>query len=100
MNDKDFKIVLDNHTYILCKYLAGKGKIPAFSIQLIYKDVYEVARYDSKHGTPHKHEDYKRPKKTVWFHGQPNEIVLSLGLADLKGNYENYVDQYKRNYLR
>lgn len=102
MGDKYFDLWLSDYAHIDSHIHTVNGEVVHFSIQLIYHDgkqYHQIARYDSKHGTAHKHESYLKSQKVLWFTGQSNNNVLSLGMEDLKINYDTYIDLYRQNHL-
>jgi hypothetical protein len=59
---------------------------------------YEVIRFDSAHGCPHK--DILDPTgsvvRKVWFELLDNQQGLNLAIKDLKDNYELYIERFKK----
>ena len=69
------------------------------------KKHYEVIRFDSAHGCPHKdivcpHKDIVDEKgavvRKIWFESLDNQQGLDMAIKDVKDNYELYVERLKK----
>jgi hypothetical protein len=72
-----------------------------FVVKLIVKigqEFYEVIRFDSAHGCPHK--DILVPdgsiKRKVWYELFDNNQALDLAVRDLKDNFEIYIERFRK----
>lgn len=101
MPKKYYKIALAAGIEIHVYFESAHGLIVGFMVKLIVKidkAVYEVIRFDSAHGCPHK--DILAPdgsiKRKVWYELLDNKQALDLAVRDLKDNYEIYIERFKK----
>jgi len=103
MGNKKFKCKITDDVNIIYKIDTYKGNIIYFMIQLVYnynEIDYNIVRYDSSHNIPHKHLYYKGEDIKEYYEYYSNEEVLNIAKGDLYNNYEIYIDEYKRRYIR
>jgi hypothetical protein len=101
MPKKYFKIELSSGAEIHVYFETANGLIVDFVVKLILKigqEFYEVIRFDSAHGFPHK--DILAPdgsiKRKVWYELFDNNQALDLAVRDLKDNYEIYIERFRK----
>jgi hypothetical protein len=101
MPKKYFKIALSSSAEIHVYFETANGLIVDFVVKLILKigqEYYEVIRFDSAHGCPHKDIlalDGSVKRKT-WYELIDNNQALDLAVRDLKDNYEIYIERFKQ----
>ena len=101
MPKKYFKIDLSDGAEIHVFFETASGLIINFVVKLILKvndTYYEVIRFDSGHGCPHKDVLDKQGKviRKIWYEFLDNKQALDLGIKDLKDNYELYIERFKK----
>ena len=101
MPKKYFKIELSSGAEIHVYFETANGLIVDFVVKLIIKIgqvFYEVIRFDSAHGCPHK--DILTPdgsiKRKVWYELLDNNQALDLAVRDLKDNSDIYIERFKK----
>ena len=101
MPKKYFKIALSSGAEIHVYFETANGLIVDFVVKLILKigqELYEVIRFDSAHGCPHK--DILAPdcsiKRKVWYELLDNKQALDLAVRDLKDNGDIYIERFKK----
>ena len=100
MPKKYYKIGLRGGAEIHVYFETANGLIINFVVKLIVKignTFYEVIRYDSAHGCPHKDilDINGNSKKKVWFELLENTQGLDLAIRDLKDDHEMYIERFK-----
>jgi hypothetical protein len=99
---KDYKIWLDDRTFIGVELVMVKGRVVSFVVRLMRLEgdhELNIARYDTAHGAPHR-DSLGRKKgllKKQWFPDLPLDIVLRKAILDFRLNHENYVAQFTQN---
>jgi hypothetical protein len=78
---KDFRIWLNDTTYIVVDLAMVKGRVASFVVRLMVKldgRDYNVVRYDTAHGAPHRDTLGLRTglQRKDWFFDQPLDDVL------------------------
>lgn len=102
MPSKDYRIWINDTTYIVVDLIMVKGRVVSFVVRLMLvggeRDV-NVARYDTSHGAPHRDVLGKRRRliRKEWFYSMSLGKVMQDAIADFKLNYENYIQGYKKN---
>jgi hypothetical protein len=97
---RDFVIWLDEQTYIAIDFATVQGVVVSFVVRLMIDTPggeFNVARYDTAHGTPHL--DIISPKNKVlskeWLTNLDFQAALQYGIEDFKTNYEKYITQWR-----
>ncbi len=77
------------------------GLVINFVVKLIIRikgKYYEVIRFDSAHGCPHKDiiDSSGAIIRKVWFESINNKQGLDLAIKDLKDNYEIYIERFEK----
>ena len=62
------------------------------------KRYYEVVRFDSAHGCPHKDilDEKGMVVRKIWFESLDNQQGLDMAIKDIKDNYDLYVERLKK----
>ena len=62
------------------------------------KRYYEVVRFDSAHGCPHKDilDEKGVVVRKIWFESLDNQQGLDMAVKDIKDNYELYVERLNK----
>jgi hypothetical protein len=99
---KDYRIWIDEATYIVVDLLLVKGRLISFVVRLMWladQQEHNILRYDTAHGTPHRDTLGRRfgLLRKDWYPDLPLDIVLQRGIQDCKENHENYIAQFKEN---
>jgi len=101
MPQKYYKIILAENVEIHVSFETKGGLLSKFVVKLLLiigNSFFEIVRYDSGHGCPHK--DTLNPDgeviRKVWFDLLDNKQALDLGIKDLKDNYYLYVERFKK----
>ena len=98
---KYYKIELPGNAEIHVYFETANGLIIDFVVKLVLKvgtTYYELIRFDSAHGCPHKDilDVNGKSKKKVWFELLNNKQGLDLAVRDLKDNHEIYIERFKK----
>ena len=103
MREVEYLSKLYPNVSIRYKMDINRGKVIYFVIQLFYYEndkIYEISRYDSAHNVPHKHLLYKKPEEKILYEYYSNEQVITIAEEDFTNNYENYIKEYKKRYIK
>lgn len=99
MPKRYFKFDLSHNVEIHVFFETASGIIINFVVKLVVKvqdRYYEVVRFDSGHGCPHK--DILDPAgnvvRKVWYTFLDNKQALDVGLKELKDNHELYLERF------
>ena len=102
MPSKDYRIWVNETTYIIVDLAMVKGRVISFVVRMMWiseTQEHNVVRYDTSHGTPHR--DSLGARKGLlrkdWYADLPLDVVLQRAIQDCKTNYENYLSQFKEN---
>ena len=62
------------------------------------KKYYEIIRFDSAHGCPHKDilDEMGAVARKIWFESLDNQQGLDMAVKDTKDNYELYIQRFKK----
>ncbi len=91
--DKEYFLEIARGTIVYVYFKTKKGEVEEFVVKLIalFEDEwYEVLRYDSGHGCPHKdilNTDGEVIRK-IWYDFLDNGQALTMAITDIKENYE------------
>jgi hypothetical protein len=96
MPKKYYKIELPGNAEIHVNFETANGLIIDFVVKLVLRagtTYYELIRFDSAHGCPHKDilDVNGKSKRKVWFELLNNKQGLDLAVRDLKDNHEIYI---------
>jgi hypothetical protein len=100
MPQKDFQIWLTDKIYLVVDYETIDGQIVAFVVRLMLiqdDHLYNVARYDTAHGTPHR-DIMSRSNNILeknWLTQMEFDSALTYAIDDFKENYANYINAWK-----
>jgi len=100
MPQKDFQIWLTDKIYLVVDYETIDGQIVAFVVRLmlIHNDhLYNVARYDTAHGTPHR-DIMSRSNNILeknWLTQMEFDSALTYAINDFKENYAQYINAWE-----
>jgi hypothetical protein len=102
MPSKDYRIWINETTYIVVDLVMVRGKVVSFVVRLMTidgKGDVNIARYDTSHGLPHRDVMGKRKGliRKEWFFNTSLAKVMQDAIADFKLNYENYIEGYEKN---
>ena len=102
MPSKDYRIWINDTTYIVVDLVVIRGRLVSFVVRLMWiemNNTNNVVRYDTAHGTPHRDTLGKRRGllRKDWYPSLALDIVLQRAIKDSKVNYENYIAQFKEN---
>jgi len=95
MPEHRYESYLDSDNYVYVYFSTEKKDVKSFTVKLRCKfdeQWYEVVRYDSGHGVPHKdilYPDGKNARK-IWYHYMNNNQALDFALDEMKEQYEFY----------
>jgi hypothetical protein len=100
MPQKDFQIWLTDKVYLVIDYETDAGRVVGFVVRLMIDlegTIYNVARYDTAHGTPHR-DILTRSNKIIekqWLVDMDFDAALTCAINDFKQNYESYIAHWK-----
>jgi hypothetical protein len=100
MPQKDFQIWLTDKIYLVVDYETIDGRIVAFVVRLMLiqdEHLYNVARYDTAHGTPHR-DIMSRSNNILeknWLTQMEFDSALTYAINDFKENYAQYINAWK-----
>jgi hypothetical protein len=100
MPQKDFQIWLTEKVYLVIDYETDAGRVVGFVVRLMIDlegTIYNVARYDTAHGTPHR-DILTRSNKIIekqWLVDMDFDAALTCAINDFKQNYESYIANWK-----
>jgi hypothetical protein len=100
MPQKDFQIWLTEKVYLVVDYETDAGRVVGFVVRLMIDlegTIYNVARYDTAHGTPHR-DILTRSNKIIekqWLVDMDFDAALTCAINDFKQNYESYIANWK-----
>ncbi len=102
MPSKDYRIWINETTYIVVDLVMVRGRVVSFVVRLMKIDgesEVNVARYDTSHGAPHRGVLGKRRGliRKEWLFSMSLSKVMQDAIADFKLNYENYLQGYEKN---
>ena len=77
------------------------GLVISYVVKLLLrvdKKYYEVIRFDSAHGCPHKDtiDDKGAIVRKTWFESLDNQQGLDMAIKDIKDNYELYIERFNK----
>ena len=77
------------------------GLVISYVVKLLLRDgkkYYEVIRFDSAHGRPHKDtiDDKGEVIRKPWFEFLDNQQGLDMSIKDIKDNFELYIERFKK----
>jgi hypothetical protein len=77
------------------------GLVINYAVKLVLsvdKMYYEVIRFDSAHGCPHKDilDETGAVARKIWFESLDNQQGLDMAVKDIKDNYELYIQRFKK----
>ena len=95
MSERRYDEYIDNSDYIYVYFKTEKRNVKEFVVKLrcrFHGVWYEVVRYDSGHGIPHK--DVLKPDgsfdRKVWYRYMNNNQALDFALDEIKEQFEFY----------
>lgn len=95
MGNQQYEKYINSKNYISVSFQTEKKMVTRFAVKLlcfIDKRWYEVIRYDSGHGTPHK--DILLPdgsvERKVWYRYLDNNEALDYALDEINEQYEYF----------
>ena len=96
MPQKDYVNWLAEEIFLAVDYETHAGRVVSFVVLLMIQNdgnIYNVARYDTAHGTPHR--DILSKSNSViekyWLDYMEFDEALTYAINDFKENYENYI---------
>ncbi len=99
--DRNFFYRLTNEDTIFVEYRTDRGEVVSFVVKLlcdIHGRRYEVIRYDSAHGCPHKDtldtEGHVISDRKVWYYYLSNSVAFTTAIDDIEQNYEFYRERF------
>lgn len=97
--DREYFLEIARGSVAYVYFKTEKGEVMEFVVKLLCEfdgKYYEVLRYDSGHGCPHK--DILNTEggiiRKVWYDFLDNSQALTTAIADIKDNYEFYIERY------
>jgi hypothetical protein len=77
------------------------GLVISYVVKLLLRDgkkYYEVIRFDSAHGCPHKDTIDEKGEviRKTWFEFLDNQQGLDMSIKDIKDNFELYIERFKK----
>jgi len=102
MPQKDFQIWLTDKIYLVVDYETMEGRIVGFVVRLMLiqnGSPYNVARYDTAHGTPHR-DILSRSNNVLeknWLTQMDFDSALTFAIDDFKKNYEDYITAWENH---
>jgi hypothetical protein len=101
MPQKDYVNWLAEEIFLAVDYETHAGRVVSFVVLLMIQhgeSIYNVARYDTAHGTPHR--DILSKSNSViekyWLDNMEFDEALTYAIDDFKENYENYITAWKK----
>lgn len=97
--DKEYFLELAEGTIVYVHFKITKGNVAEFIVKLLsmFEDKwYEILRYDSGHGCPHKDilNAYGEVVRKIWYDFLDNGQALTMSIKDIKENFEFYKERY------
>ncbi|MGD0281537.1 MAG: hypothetical protein ABSB95_04155 [Dissulfurispiraceae bacterium] len=97
--DKIIIIEITHQDSIFIQIRTDRGTVESFVVTLlcdIQGQRYEVVRFDSGHGSPHKDilDTDGHVARKVWYHYLSNAEAANMAIADIKEHYESYRERY------
>ena len=101
MPKKYFTIELAKRVEIHIYFETLNGLVISYVVKLVLsvgKRYYEVVRFDSAHGCPHKDilDEKGVVVRKIWFESLDNQQGLDMAVKDIKDNYELYVERLNK----
>lgn len=102
MPEKSYTIWLSDVCFINVHFETFNGRVVMFVVRLSLADgqkVRSIARYDTAHGCPHLDmvDGKGRLLEKRWLLGMSLEEALQSAITDFRNNYENYIEEFKKN---
>ena len=100
MPQKDFQIWLNENIYLVVDYETNAGRVVGFVVRLMIDldgSTYNVARYDTAHGTPHR-DVLTRSSNIIekyWLVNMDFDYALAYAIDDFKKNHECYIANWR-----
>ncbi len=99
--EKEYFMEIAEGTLVYVYFNTVKGEVIEFVVKLIYKiedEFYEVIRYDTGHDCPHKDIINVNGEviRKVWYDFLDNGQALTMAIADIKDNYEFYIERHSK----
>lgn len=99
---KSYTIWLSDVCFIHLHFETFGGRVVSFVVRLSLAEeskICSIARYDTAHGCPHLDlvDGKGRLLEKRWVLGMSLEEALQSAIADFKENYENYIEEFKKN---
>jgi hypothetical protein len=98
--DKEYFLEIEEGTIAYVYFKTEQGEVTQFVVKLLSLfegKWYEILRYDSGHGCPHKdilNTDGEMIRK-VWYDFLDNGQALTMAITDLKDNFEFYTERFQ-----
>jgi hypothetical protein len=101
MPKKYYAIELEEGIEIHVYFETLNGLVISYVVKLLLragKKYYEVIRFDSAHGCPHKDtlDDKGTILRKTWFESLDNQQGLDIAIKDIKDNYELYIERFNK----
>lgn len=100
-NIKEYVLNLSENSKAYVRFSTSDGTVAEFVVKLLYSDKrgwQEILRYDNGHDCPHKDilDLEGNVIRKVWYDFLDNGQALTMAIADIKDNYEVYIERYKK----
>ncbi|MEK6656523.1 MAG: hypothetical protein AABY58_03690 [Nitrospirota bacterium] len=98
---KEYFLEIDEGAIAYVFFKTEKGEVVEFVVKLLClfeSEWYEILRYDSGHGCPHKdilNIDGEVIRK-VWYDFLDNGQALTMAITDVKESFEFYKERYHK----
>ena len=101
MPKKYYKIELLGGAAVHVYFETASGIIINFVVKLVFEinnRYYEIIRFDSAHGCPHKDVLNVEGKviRKIWYDFLDYKQALDVAIKDLKDNHELYIERFKK----
>lgn len=99
--EKEYFLEIVEETVIYVYFRTTKGEVTEFVVKLLSRfegEWYEIVRYDSGHGCPHKdilNVDGEVIRK-IWYEFLDNGQTLTMAITDIKDNLEFYKERFQK----
>lgn len=99
--DNEYFLEIEEMVVAYVYFKTDKGEVTEFVVKLLSLfggKWYEIIRYDSGHGCPHKDilNTNSEVIRKVWYDFLDNGQALTMAITDIKDNFEFYKERFQK----